>query len=87
MINLTIDQYESILNKKYQKEMLHLYEKANRAYMESNAGRTAYQTCCKYLKKMVKLGGKQQAKILAEEWKNKYPRRPALQQELSKLKL
>jgi hypothetical protein len=81
----TIEHYEEFLKKDYSDELILLYSKAITGCLENNADRGHYRTACRYLKKIIKLGGIHTAIEIKEELKRKYPKRKALIEELNKV--
>ena len=81
----TIERYESYLSKRYSDEIMDLYATLVLDYLERNMSRDHYQTACRYIRRMIKLGGKKQANKLIAQLRSLYARRPALLQELDKV--
>ena len=81
----TIEQYESYLSKHYAGEMVDLYASLILDYLERNMGRDHYQTACRYIRRMIKLGGKAKANNLIAQLRTLYAKRPALMQELDRV--
>ena len=81
----TIEQYESHLSKHYADEMVDLYASRILDYLERNMGRDHYQTACRYIRRMIKLGGKAKADNLIAQLRTLYTKRPALMQELDRV--
>ena len=81
----TIEQYESHLSKHYADEMVDLYASRILDYLERNMGRDHYQTACRYIRRMIKLGGKAKADNLIAKLRTLYAKRPALMQELDRV--
>jgi hypothetical protein len=69
----------------YSNELATLYKELILIYVERNMGRSHYQTACRYIRRMQKLGVKSMAAVLVEELKNTYPSRRALIEELSNI--
>jgi len=80
-----IQENEQYLSKDYSAEVIALYSKRITNYVEKNVGRNHYQTACKYLRRMKKLGGNKQVNELIELFKKKYPQRKALMDELTRV--
>ena len=78
----TIERYESYLSKHYSDELVGLYTNQILDYLNRNMGRDHYQTACRYIRRMIKLGGKAQADKLIAQLRTLYAKRPALMQEL-----
>ncbi len=66
-------------------ELAQLYEVCIIEYLKQNVSRSHYQTACKYLRRMIKLGEKERVKFLIENFKNQYSQRKALLEELDKV--
>ena len=81
----TIEQYESHLSKHYADEIVDLYASRILDYLERNMGRDHYQTACRYIRRMIKLGGKAKANNLIAQLRTLYAKRPALMQELDRV--
>lgn len=79
----TISEYEQYLRKEYSKEISELYGGAIAKYLEQNTGRKHYQVACRYLRRIKKLGQKEHANALIEKFRNDYPARKALLEELN----
>lgn len=80
-----IAENEPYLAKDYATELIELYSERITNYVEKFIGRNHYQTACKYLRRMKKLGGNEQVKELIENFKKNYPQRKALMDELNKV--
>jgi len=78
-----ISHYETYLRDLYPKELANLYTQGIREAMEQSTGRKHYQEVCRYLRRMKKLGAKNEVSQLVEELRKKYPQRRALLEELS----
>ncbi|MFV0573288.1 MAG: SWIM zinc finger family protein [Xanthomarina gelatinilytica] len=76
---------EAYLSKDYNKELLEFYSESILNYVENYIGRNHYQTACRYIRRMKKLGGLNEVNTLVETLKEKYPQRRALMDELSKI--
>ncbi|NUN99136.1 MAG: SWIM zinc finger family protein [Saprospiraceae bacterium] len=82
-----LDQYRNLLSKPYRAVYLELYEKGVREQMKQASNRAQYQECCKVIKTILQLDGRDQARQIVQDWQRQYTRRPAMQEELKKLKL
>ena len=80
-----IQQNEKYLAKDYSSELIEMYSERVINYVEKFVGRNHYQTACKYLRRMKKLGGKTKVNELIEEFRKQYPQRRALMDELNKV--
>jgi hypothetical protein len=81
----TIQANEQYLAKKYSAELLQLYSESLIDYIENFVGRNHYQTACRYLRRMKKLGGNERVRELIELFRKQYPQRKALIDELSRV--
>ena len=80
-----IENNESFLSKDYAQELIQLYSERLVKYVDRNMGRKHYQTACRYLRRMKKLGGNEKANKLIEHFKETYPKRKALLEELNRV--
>ncbi len=80
-----IQQNEQYLSKDYSSELIELYSERITSYVEKYIGRNHYQTACRYLRRMKKLGGNEQVNELIELFRKQYPKRKALIDELSRV--
>lgn len=78
-----IEYNEKYLSKDYSQELIQLYSEKLVQYVDINMGRKHYQTACRYLRRMKKLGGNEKANELIEYFRNTYPKRKALLDELN----
>lgn len=76
---------ERYLADAYSNELAALYKKFILTYLEENTGRTHYQTVCRYIRRIIKLGARPMATDLIQELKVLYPTRRALLEELDKV--
>ena len=81
----TIEQYEKYLSSIYSNELAILYASAIEEYLENNVGRNHYQTACRYLRRMIKFGEREQANNTISQLRENYPNRRALMEELNKV--
>lgn len=79
----TIDTYVEYLIGDYSDEIIDLYAVAVKKYMEDNIGRGHYQNICRYIRRMIKLGGRDNANELLAYLRKEYPKRKALLEELN----
>jgi len=79
----TIKHYEKYLAKDYAGDVVDMYAKGIMKYMENNVGRKHYQYICRYLRRMIKLGGIEQANKTIARLRETYPNRRALMEELN----
>ncbi|AFU68379.1 hypothetical protein P700755_001484 [Psychroflexus torquis ATCC 700755] len=80
-----IQQNEQYLSKGYSPELIELYSERITNYVEKYIGRNHYQTACRYLRRMKKLGGNEQVNELIELFRKQYPQRRALMDELTRV--
>ncbi len=83
---MRLDQYFNLLGKPYKTDFIVLYEKLIRQYMDANTGRSKYMECCAYIDKIIQLDGLDIAKAIVNDWRKKFPRRRAMQEELARYK-
>lgn len=81
----TIDHYEKYLSNHYATEIVELYADGILKYMKNSMGRGHYQTACRYIRKIIKLGARDKANGIISYLKTEYPKRKALMEELSKV--
>jgi hypothetical protein len=60
-----------------------MYSNGIMEYMENNVGRNHYQNACRYLRRMIKLGGRDEANRTISVLREKYPNHRALMEELN----
>ena len=77
-----IEENEIYLAKDYSTELIELYSERITNYVNKYVGRNYYQSACRYLRRMKKLGGNQQVNELIEIFRKQYPQRKALMEEL-----
>jgi len=80
-----IESNEKYLSKDYSQELIQLYSEKLIKYVDRFMGRNHYQTACRYLRRMKKLGGNEKVNELIEYFKVTYPKRKALLDELSRV--
>ncbi len=80
-----IEQNEEYLAKDYSSELIELYSERITNYVEKFIGRNHYQTACRYLRRMKKLGGNDRVNELIELFRKQYPQRKALMDELTRV--
>ena len=80
-----IQQNEEYLAKDYSSELIKLYSERITIYVEKFVGRNHYQTACRYLRRMKKLGGNKKVNELIELFRKQYPQRRALMDELNRV--
>lgn len=80
-----IENNEKYLSKDYSQELIQLYSDRLVKYVERFMGRNHYQTACRYLRRMKKLGGNEKVNELIEYFIKTYSKRKALLDELSRV--
>lgn len=76
---------EQYLSGLYSKDLANLYKDLIVFLLERNMGRSHYQTACRYIRRMIKLGTKPMADALVLDLKRMYPGRRALIEELDNI--
>ena len=76
---------EQYISNSHPNELATLYRTLILTYLERNMGREHYQTACRYIRRMIKLGARFMATDLIRELKILYPARRALLEELGKV--
>jgi len=79
----SIAENEKYLAKDYSKELIELYDQELIRYADNNMGRKSYQTACRYLRRLKKLGGNEKTNELISYFRETYPRRRAFLEELN----
>jgi uncharacterized Zn finger protein len=77
-----IERCEKSLATNHACELILLYDNEIREFAKNNSGRVHYQKICKYLRRIIKLGGQEQAEKIILFLEKQYPQRPALLEEL-----
>ena len=80
-----IENNEKYLSQNYVQELTQLYSERLVKYVDRNMGRNHYQTACRYLRRMKKLGGNEKVNELIEHFRKTYPKRKALLDELNRV--
>ncbi|MDB4335183.1 hypothetical protein OAA06_02355, partial [bacterium] len=80
-----IEENEAHLSADYSPELIELYSERLINYVDQYIGRNHYQTACKYLRRMKKLGGSKRVEELANGFRKNYPKRKALLDELDRV--
>jgi len=80
-----IENNEKYLSKDYSQELIKLYSDRLVKYVDKYVGRNHYQTACRYLRRMKKLGAGEQVNVLIETFRKEYPQRRALMDELHQI--
>ncbi len=79
-----VDAYAKYLVGKFPDEIFDMYTAGVRNFMDQQgSNRKNYQKLCQYLRRIIKHGGKDTVNILITEFKQKYPKRKALLEELN----
>ena len=77
-----IKEYEKYLKIDYRDQLVYLYRDCIYRKLERGIGRNIYQEICSYLRHMKRLGRKDIVLETIADLRSKYPRRPALMDEL-----
>ena len=80
-----IENNEKYLSNDYSQELIQFYSERLVKYVDRFMGRNHYQTACRYLRRMKKLGGNEEVNFLIEQFRGNYPKRKALLDELSRV--
>lgn len=80
-----IQKNEQYLSKDYSSQLIELYSERIIKYVERYVGRSHYQTACRYLRRMKKLGGDAHVAELIQLFRKQYPQRSALMDELTRV--
>jgi hypothetical protein len=80
-----ISGYEKYLTPNYTSQVLDLYQSGILAYLVRHVSRDYYQQVCKYIRRMIKLGGREEAEMVVKNLRTLYPQRRALMEELGKI--
>ena len=80
-----ISGYEKYLVPNYTSQVLDLYQSGILTYMEKHVSRDYYQQACKYIRRMIKMGGREEAGMVVKNLRTLYPQRRALMEELGKI--
>jgi hypothetical protein len=82
-----LDAYEKYLCPEYEQQIASMYEECLSDEVKLVSNRGQYKELAGYLKKLHKYdNGKEKAAALKQQWMQEYKRRPALMEELKKLK-
>lgn len=82
-----IDSFSSLFPGQYSGELADIYQDLISDFLSKNANRNYYREACKYIKGIIKLGESQKATEFIQNLKSKYANRPALIEELNKIKI
>lgn len=80
-----LETYEKYLTATYQKEIIDFYIHIIKINITTASSRTEYARVCKYLKKVKKMGANNEVEILVQNFKDQYPKKKALIDELNKV--
>lgn len=78
-------EYEKYLMKDYGSEIPGLYQSAIFDYLENNVGRNFYQTVCRNLRKLIKMGYREKVDLMIRDIRKMYLQRKALIEELDRV--
>lgn len=85
-ISLTkLEAYEKYLVNDYAGEVSDMYQTAILDYMKNNVSRSHYQQACRYIRRMIRMGAREQAGYVVRTLQKLYPLRRALMEELQKI--
>lgn len=80
-----VEEAEKYLAGEHAEELATLYRNLIIPYLKNNVGRGYYQTACKYIRRMIKLGARPMAMELVEQLRTTYRNRRALLEELNRI--
>ena len=80
-----IEQYEDYLSKDYSNELLTLYSKEIIKFFNNGKDRKHYKNVCTYLRRMISLGGSELVEQIVSGFRNQFPIRKALMEELDRI--
>ena len=80
-----LETYEAILNQHFPGQLIALYEKTIRNYLESNVDKRYYVVACKAIKRLKAIIPNNDINYLVNELKENYKRRPALMELMNKI--
>jgi polyhydroxyalkanoate synthesis regulator phasin len=80
-----IQRNEEYLAKDYAEQLIELYAERIPNYVDKFIGRKHYQTACRYMRRMKKLGGNKRVNELIELLRSQHPKRVALMDELNRV--
>ncbi|WP_276357004.1 hypothetical protein [Cohnella caldifontis] len=81
-----VDYYKHLIGK-YPEEVYRVFEQQIGHAMQEASNRKEYKKGCSLIRELLKAGGRQQAKQVVESLRQRYPNRPALLDELSRIKI
>ncbi|MCB0397894.1 MAG: SWIM zinc finger family protein [Flavobacteriales bacterium] len=80
-----VREYEPYLAKDYPDDLAGIYEQKITEYLQQHTGRGYYQTACRFLRRMRKLGAGEKVDVLIDRFRKEYPQRKALLEELERV--
>ena len=80
-----ISCYEKYLTPKYATQLIGLYQSGILRYMVHHVSRDHYKVACDFIRRMIKIGGREEANILIKNLRTLYPKRSALMDELGRV--
>lgn len=86
MSEYSVENYRSVLERQFPKEICDIYERLIYKKLEQTPNRATYQAACRYLRRIKKLGNQGQMRSIIADLQERYKRRPALMDELNKIK-
>jgi len=73
---------EKYLAKQFAEQLVGMYYVEIEDFLKESVGRSLYKTACKFIRRMIKLGGRDEADHLIAVLRKQYPQRRALMEEL-----
>lgn len=80
-----IENYENYLSKDYSPELIDLYLSSLKLCLDHCSDRNAYIRLCRFLQRIINLGGERKVLDFVTMVRQKYPRKRALMEELDKI--
>jgi len=80
-----LEHYEKYLAKDYAKELAQMYAHGISESLSRQTGRNHYQTACRYLRRIIKLGEREIAQQMMDGFRTQYAQRKALMEELDRV--
>jgi hypothetical protein len=80
-----ISGYEKYLAPKFASQLVGLYQSGILSYMVHHVSRDHYKVACDFIRRMIKIGGREEANILIKNLRTLYPKRSALMDELGRV--
>ncbi len=80
-----LEKYEAALNEHFHNQLISLYERSIRNYLEKNVDRGHYVIACKAIRRLKAIIPNHNVNFLINEFREKYKRRPALIELINKI--